>query len=69
VKTVTAGATPNQTPAHPSPRLLDQERSRIRVLRHAIDTAQVYPDWIKRHIRYFDKRHPRNVSLVHVERF
>jgi site-specific recombinase XerD len=26
-------------------------------------------DWIKRYIRFFDKRHPRELSAEHVERF
>ena len=51
------------------PRLLDQVRARIRILHYSIRTEQAYVDWIKRYIRYFDKRHPRELSAVHVERF
>ena len=58
-------------PTDPPPplRLLDQVRARIRVLHYSIRTEQAYVDWIKRYIRYFDKRHPRELSAAHVERF
>ena len=46
------------------PRLLDQVRARIRILHYSIRTEQAYFDWNKRYIRYFDKRHPRELSVV-----
>jgi hypothetical protein len=49
--------------------LLGQTRARIRVLHYSIRTEQAYLNWIKRYIRFFDKRHPRELSAVHVERF
>jgi integron integrase len=52
-----------------TPRLLDQVRDRIRVLHYSIRTEAVYLDWIKRYIRHFDKRHPRELSAEHVEAF
>ena len=52
-----------------SPRLLDQVRDRIRVLHYSIRTEAVYLDWIKRYIRHFGKRHPRELSAQHVEAF
>ena len=51
------------------PRLLDQVRARLRVLHYSIRTEQAYVDWIKRYIKYFDKRHPRDLGAGHVERF
>ena len=53
----------------PAPRLLDQVRQRIRVKHYSIRTETAYLDWIKRYIRFFDKRHPREMSAAHVERF
>ena len=53
----------------PKPRrLLDQVRDRIRVKHYSIRTEQTYVDWIKRHIVYFGKQHPAELSAVHVER-
>jgi Phage integrase, N-terminal SAM-like domain len=57
MKTVTDVAAPDHAPAAPAPlRLLDQVRARIRVLHYSIRTEQAYLDWIKRYIRFFDKR-------------
>ena len=53
----------------PAPRLLDQVRARIRVKHYSIRTEQAYVDWIKRYIRHFDKRHPRELSAEHLEAF
>ena len=50
-------------------RLIDQVRDRIRVKHYSICTEQTYVDWIKRYIVYFGKRHPAELSAVHVERF
>jgi len=41
------------------PKLLDQERGKIRLKHYSIRSDQAYADWIKRFIFYFDKRHPR----------
>ena len=59
----------SSTAAPPPLRLLDAVRSRIRVKHYSIRTEEAYLDWIKRYIRYFDKRHPREMSAEHVERF
>ena len=67
MKTVVVVAAPDRAPAAPTPlRLLDQVRARIRVLHYSIRTEQAYVDWIKRYIRFFDKRHPRELAAVHV---
>ena len=70
MKTVADIIGPGQSPAAPAPpRLLDQVRARIRVLHYSIRTEQAYVDWIQRYIRFFDKRHPRELAAEHVERF
>src|SRR5437588_13102900 len=56
-------------PAPAAPRLLDQVRARIRVLHYSIRTETAYIDWIKRYIKFFDKRHPRELAAEHIERF
>ena len=63
------GAVPSTPAAPPAPRLLDQVRSRIRVLHYALRAEQSYVGWIKRYIKHFDKRHPRELSAAHVEAF
>ena len=50
-------------------RLLDQVRARIRVKHYALRTEHTYIDWIKRYIKHFDKRHPRELTAAHVERY
>ena len=65
MKTITDPALPaSESVAARPPRLLDQVRARIRILHYSIRTEQTYVDWIKRYIRYFDKRHPRELSAV-----
>ena len=44
-------------------------RARIRVKHYSIRTEEAYVDWIKRYIRFHEKRHPREMSATHVERF
>ena len=55
-------------PASP-PRLLDQVRAKIRFKHYSIRTEQAYTDWIKRFIRYFDKRHPRDMGAEEIRTF
>ena len=70
VKTVADIATPDRAPAVPTPLCFPvQWRARIQVLHYAIRSGQAYRDWIKRYIRNFDKRHPREFSAAHVARF
>ena len=52
-----------------SPRLLDQVRARIRVKHYSIRTEQAYVDWIKRFIRHFGKRHPKDMGAEEVAAF
>ena len=70
MKTITAATAAGQhaIPTSP-PRLLSQVRDRIRVLHYSIRTEEAYVDWIKRYIRFFDKRHPRDLAAAHVEEF
>ncbi len=55
--------------AKPAPRLIDQVRSRLRVLHYSIRTEQTYVDWILRFIRYHDKRHPKDMGNAEIEDF
>ena len=52
-----------------APRLLEQVRGRIRFKHYSIRTEQAYLDWIKRFIRHFGKRHPRDMGAAEVQQF
>ncbi len=51
------------------PRLLDQVRVRIRFKHYSMRTEQAYVDWIKRFVRHFGKRHPREMGVEEVQSF
>ncbi len=63
----------NSIPAHSeyvaTPRLLDQVRGKTRLKHYSLRTEQTYVDWIKRFIRHFGKRHPRDLGAADVEAF
>lgn len=59
----------NNLEVPPAPRLLDQVRSRIRVLHYSIRTETAYVDWIRRFILFHQKRHPREMGAPEVEAF
>jgi len=50
-------------------RLLDQVRARIRFKHYSIRTEQAYLDWIRRFIRHFGKRHPKDMGADEVQMF
>ena len=52
-----------------APKLLDQVRGKIRLKHYSLRTEEAYVDWIKRFIRHFDKRHPRDMGAAEVEAF
>ena len=56
-------------PPPSQPRLLDQLRDRIRTLHYSIRTEEAYVDWAKRYIRFFDRRHPRELGAAELEQF
>ena len=60
---------PARSESSSAPRLLDQVRGKIRLKHYSIRTEQAYLDWIKRFIRHFDKRHPRELGPGEVESF
>ena len=62
-------ANPSSASSPSSPRLLEQVRARIRFKHYSIRTEQAYLDWIKRFIRHFDKKHPRDMGAREVEEF
>ena len=51
------------------PKLFDQVRARMRRLGLATRTEKAYIGWIRRFILANDKRHPKELSKEHVERF
>lgn len=52
-----------------APRLLDQVRGKIRLKHYSLRTEQAYLDWIRRFIRHFGKRHPRDLGPAEIEAF
>ena len=46
-----------------SPKLLDQVRGKIRLKHYSMRTKQAYSDWIRRFIRFHDKRHPCGCAI------
>jgi site-specific recombinase XerD len=53
----------------PSPRLLDEVRSRIRTKHYSRRTEESYTHWIKRFILFHRKRHPKDMGAPEVEAF
>jgi integron integrase len=51
------------------PRLLDEVRSRLRLKHYSLRTEKAYLYWIRRYIHVNDRRHPRELDGVAVERF
>jgi len=52
-----------------TPRLLDQVIARLRLKHYSVRTEQAYVGWIRRFILANDKRHPREMGVVEVEKF
>jgi integron integrase len=53
----------------PPPRLLEAVTERLRVRHYSLRTERAYIGWIRRFILANDKRHPRELGTVEVERF
>ena len=51
------------------PKLLDQVRNVIRTRHYSIRTEKSYINWIKRFIRFHDKRHPNEMNESHVQNY
>src|SRR5687768_616982 len=50
-------------------RLLELVRRRLRERRYSPRTEQAYVFWIRRYIRFHDRRHPRHLGPEHVREF
>lgn len=53
----------------PRPKLLDQIRSRLRLLRYSMRTESVYLKWIKDFLQYNGLRHPKEMAEPEIERY
>lgn len=51
----------------PTPNLLDQGRTAMRLKHAAIRTENAYVQWIKRYILFPNKRHPGEMGVAEVE--
>ncbi|MFY9327475.1 MAG: integron integrase [Georgfuchsia sp.] len=63
------GQLPSGLASDAAPKLLDQVRGKIRLKHYSLRTEQSYTDWIKRYIRHFGKRHPKDMGAAEVEEF
>ncbi|MBM3858040.1 MAG: integron integrase [Verrucomicrobia bacterium] len=59
---------PSATAAH-KPKLLDQVRQVCRFKHYSLRTEQTYVQWIKRYIYFHGKRHPQELTAIHVREF
>ena len=50
-------------------RLLEQAREKLRAMHYSYRTEQTYLDWMKRHILFHGKRHPREMGAGEIEAF
>lgn len=53
----------------PSPRLLDQLRTRIRYLHYSLRTEKAYVFWVRRFIYFHNKRHPKDMGGAEIVAF
>jgi site-specific recombinase XerD len=53
----------------PTPKLLDQVRTVIRVKHFSLSTERAYVGWIRRFILFHGKRHPRDMSEDEIRQF
>jgi hypothetical protein len=51
------------------PTLLSVAREKMRTRHLAYRTEQVYLQWIRRYLRFHDRRHPRELGAEGVEQF
>lgn len=51
------------------PRLLDALRKRIRYRHYSYRTEQVYVEWVRRFVRFHQRRHPREMGAPEIEAF
>ena len=58
----------NNLPAKPI-KLMDQVRSKLRLLHYSYQTERSYVHWIERYIRFFNKQHPIYLNAKDVENF
>jgi len=60
---------PTQTQSDVKPRLLDEVRAVCRMRHFSLKTEQAYVQWIRRYIRFHQKRHPREMGEPEIRQF
>jgi integron integrase len=56
-------------PVMPTPKLLDQVRTVVRVKHFSLSTERAYVAWIRRFILFHKKRHPREMGEAEIRQF
>ena len=51
------------------PTLIEVLRDRLRALHYSPRTAEVYIAWVRRYVRFHDRRHPRDLGVVALRDF
>jgi integron integrase len=51
------------------PKLLDIMRNKIRLKHYSLKTEKSYIAWVKRYILFHNKRHPKDMGKVEIEKF
>jgi integron integrase len=51
------------------PKLLDVMRNKIRLKHYSLKTEKSYIAWVKRYILFHNKRHPKDMGKVEIEKF
>lgn len=50
-----------------APRLFDRARETLRLKHYSYRTEQTYLQWIRRYVRYHERRHPREMGEKDIE--
>src|SRR6266576_3055621 len=53
----------------PTPKLLDQDRTVVRVRHFSLSTERAYVSWIKRFILFHHKKHPKEMAEPEIRQF
>src|SRR5213083_1182041 len=62
-------AAPDPAPGSGGPKLLTRLRSAVRARHYSARTEESYVGWVKRFVRFHDKRHPATLGETEVQEF
>src|SRR5207247_4351075 len=62
-------AAPDPAPGSGGPKLLTRLRSAVRARHYSARTEESYVGWVRRFVRFHDKRHPATLGEAEVQQF